>query len=389
MSTLRDDFAGGSFNTTLFAKTETFGTVTQTGGELVFAGGGGAGICYVNDQTAVDISAGDDFAIKMAGTTPAWPARFWLAFLDAAGVGIAIRFGGTGVNLFHVGTCTTGIGSFSALSNFGDYDVAVHTYLRVRYASGTGFFEYKTNAGDSWTTRTSTAMPGGFDPTTAKGWFGQFESDAAGTYTVTEYYAPTLSGGGGSSAVPNVPAVFGLNTRLCEIEEDDLYRRSLGSFILSGVTFLSAPLRPILKVFGYDQRVRQETELDDQRNRVAFRRTKATVLGAAPTAPPEYTFARVFGLQARQALEEEIDLERSKRAFGISKPKIFPNNQNTIPRFRQALIFGLANRLAEIEADNQSRATSYFRRSEAVTPIIPPTTTPKNNIFWWLRRFRR
>lgn len=194
MSTLRTDFSG-SFDSALFAKTETAGTVTQTGGEMIFTGSGGQGICYVTDQTAVDISGGENFIIQMSGTTPAYPARMWLAVMDSVGRGWGFRFGGTGVNLFQVGTFSTGIASWSAATNFGDFDIAVHVFLRARYASGTVYWDYSTD-NSSYTNRWSASTPSGMTLTAVKASFGQFESDSADVYKITNYYAPALAGGG-------------------------------------------------------------------------------------------------------------------------------------------------------------------------------------------------
>ena len=196
MSTLRTDFSG-AFDAGLFAKTETTGTVAQSGGEMTFVYSAGyPGTVYVEDQTAVDVTD-NDFVVKLS-TWGTDPCRFYFAVLDASGRGWGFKIvGGSGASTFGVFTATAGIGTESYFASYGDYNNAVHIYLRCRHSSSGGskiYWDYSTD-GSSWTSRTNTTTPT-MTLTAVKARFGQFSSDGTGTYGVTDYWAPTIAGGG-------------------------------------------------------------------------------------------------------------------------------------------------------------------------------------------------
>lgn len=204
MSTLRTDFSG-AFDTGLFTKAETRGTVTQTGGEILFTfndNSTGAPDVYVRDVTAAD-ATDNDFVIELSGFGAGNNnSRMFFAALDSSGRGWAFRFAGntSASGMFVVGTCTTGVGSFSALSSFGNFDNTVNKFLRLRHSSSGGskvYWDWSTD-GSSWTSLQNQATPT-MTLSAVKGEFGQYDSypDMA-TYKVTNYWAPSLGGGGGS-----------------------------------------------------------------------------------------------------------------------------------------------------------------------------------------------
>jgi len=204
MSVLRTDFSG-AFDAALFNKTETAGTVTQTGGEILFNYNTGyPGICYVEDVTAVDMT-GEDMVIEMSTfpTTNPCYMRFYL--MDSTGKGWGLRFnysttasGGLGITKLVGGTA-------SVVSSLGNYDNVTHKFMRLREASGTVYFD-RSPDGTTWTNMSSftiAAEISGVDLTAMKARFGQLDSDGNGIYGVSSYYAPALA------TASNVSALIG------------------------------------------------------------------------------------------------------------------------------------------------------------------------------------
>jgi hypothetical protein len=188
MSVLRTNFTG-AFDSGLFAKTETAGTVTQTGGEILFNGTD----CFVVDVTAANFSA--DNATVQISTYPAAnnDFRFFLGHIDAAGAGIGYKFSSGGVLVLCSQTSGTPADLPNAtISSLGGWSTT-YTYVRLRHAAGTVYLEISTDD-VTYTGVTSTTHPVGFVPTAAKTVFGNMASFNTSIYGVTNYWAPALGG---------------------------------------------------------------------------------------------------------------------------------------------------------------------------------------------------
>jgi hypothetical protein len=187
MSVLRTDFSG-AFDSGLFTKTETSGTVTQTGGEIVFDGTD----AFVQDVTAVDVSA-DNSTIQIS----VYPAanndfRFFFGHIDAAGRGIGWKFSSGGLLTFNrqASGTPTDLAS-NQISSIGGWSTS-YTYVRIRHAAGTAYLEYSTDD-VTYTGITNGGHPSGFVDTAVKAFFGNLGGFNSSIYKVTNYWAPALS----------------------------------------------------------------------------------------------------------------------------------------------------------------------------------------------------
>lgn len=194
MSVLRTDFAG-AFNSGLFAKTETAGTVTQTGGEILFNYNTGyPGICYVDDVTAMNMT-GEDVVIEMSTFPTSNPCYMRFYVLDATGKGWGVNFTYSTTASGTLALVKIVAGAVTVVSSFGNYDNVSHKFMRLREASGTVYLD-RSPDGTTWTNVSSFVIAteiSGVTLTAMKSRFGQTDSDGNGIYGVTNYYAPALA----------------------------------------------------------------------------------------------------------------------------------------------------------------------------------------------------
>jgi hypothetical protein len=187
MSVLRTDFAG-AFNSGLFTKTETSGTVTQTGGEIVFDGTD----AFVQDLAPADISA-DNATIEISS----YPAanndyRFFFGVIDAAGRGVGWQFASGGLLRF----CKQSSGTPADLANavagsIGGWSTT-YMFVRIRNSGTDSYLEYSTDD-VTYTGINSQSYPSGFSSTACKVIFGNMSGFNSSIYKVTNYWAPALS----------------------------------------------------------------------------------------------------------------------------------------------------------------------------------------------------
>ena len=191
---LRTDFAG-AFNPSLFASTETAGTVTQTGGEILFNYNTGyPGICYVDDVTAMDMT-GKTVAIEMSTFPTSNPCYMRFYVLDTTGTGWGVNFAYSTTATGALSLVKIVSGVVTVVSAFNNYDNVSHKFMRLREGSGLVSVD-RSPDGTTWTNVGGffiTAQISGVKLTAMKSRFGQTNSDGNGIYGVTSYWAPALT----------------------------------------------------------------------------------------------------------------------------------------------------------------------------------------------------
>ena len=197
MAVLLDAFTNNSFDTALWTRVETTGTVVEQNNRLEFIYSTGyPGTAYVDSVSTVNVT-GDEVYLKLE-VVPNSATYFRLALVDASGDGWAWRINRVS-NTMQAQTISGNV--YSDVTVYTDFAVATHVWLRLREAGGTIFWDFSTD-GTSFTNRQSTAKPGNVDLTAMTIRFGQFQSDATGTFAVSNLYGPAFAGGGSARFRP-------------------------------------------------------------------------------------------------------------------------------------------------------------------------------------------
>lgn len=192
MAVLLDAFTNNSFDTALWAKIETTGTVAEQNNRLEFIYSTGyPGTVYVDSVSTVNLT-GSVVYLKLE-SVPNTATYFRLAVLDASGDGWAWRINRGGGGFMQAQDVVAG--SYSDFIVFNDFNVSTHVWLRLRESGGEIFWDFSTD-GSSWTNRASKTKPAGVDLTAMTIRFGQFQSDATGTFAVSNLYGPTFNSTG-------------------------------------------------------------------------------------------------------------------------------------------------------------------------------------------------
>lgn len=159
-----------NFNDNLFPAsfTDNAGSnSTVSGGQLRIAKGGGAAYQDIISAVAYDLDESSIYieVVNAGDQANASNEMYPMRLINSADANDTIEWGifnGILIAFYRVN------GSMTTVRNNVSYNSAVHKWFRIREASGTVRWEYKTNAGDSWTEYTNVSTPAGVDHTNLK-----------------------------------------------------------------------------------------------------------------------------------------------------------------------------------------------------------------------------